>query len=361
MKPKPKAKGKSFLRDLFVATIIAVVLALVLQLFVIGLYTIPSSSMQRTLMIGDYLLVSKLHYGPRLPITPLAFPFADDKIPGTETQSYSGRITWPYLRLPGIVGVNRNDVVVFNTPIDHSVPTDRRTVFVKRCVALPGDTLEIINRQMLVNGQASGNLETMQFNYLIKTNGEPISRQSLAKLEITEGGMFHDVNHYQYALSTTQLKTLAEFENVVTVDTIVRSKGVTMQYEATFPNTPSQFPWNLDNYGPLYIPKKGDSIRLQANTLPLYRNLIEQYEAHELAYDDENFYIDGEKAEYYEVEMDYYFMVGDNRHNSKDSRFWGFVPEDHLIGKAWFIWMSRESNKPFFEGIRWDRCFIPIK
>ncbi len=354
-------KKRSFLKDLLYATVIAILMAWVLQLFLIGLYVIPTTSMQKTLMVGDYLLVSKLHYGPRMPITPLAFPFADDKLPGTQTKSYTEWITWPYFRLPGFTGVQRNDVVVFNTPMDHTVPADRRTVFVKRCVALPGDTLEIVNRQVLVNSEISVNPETIQFNYLIKTNGDPINKLSLQKLDISEGGMFHDIKHYQYALTPGNLKKLADFENVIKVDTIQRVKGMTMEYEPTFPNAPEQYPWNLDNFGPLYIPKKGDTIALNTMTLPLYRTAIELYEGHELAYDEAGIYLDGERREQYVFELDYYFMVGDNRHLSKDSRFWGFVPEDHLIGKATFIWMSRKPHKPFFQGIRWDRCFSRIK
>ena len=338
----------------------AFIIAFILRLFFFEAYMIPTSSMEKTLLVGDYLFVSKANYGARLPMTPLSFPFAHHTMPFTRsTKSYSEAIRLPYMRLPGFQKIKRNDIIVFNYPMEEFRPVDKRDNYIKRCVGLPGDTLEISNRTLFVNQKNAYEPENLQYEYFVRTNGNPVNQNSLAKLQITEGGLrVQSGDLYAYMLTNENAEKIKSFENVLKVEPIYRDKGIFDPHTPTFPNYKDVYPWNIDNFGPLVVPQKGDTIKLTMKNIPIYRRIINIYEDNSLSVSGEDIYINDKKTNEYIVKMDYYFMMGDNRHNSADSRFWGFVPQDHIIGKAWLIWLSLEdSNEFFWNRIRWNRIF----
>jgi len=245
---------------------------------------------------------------------------------------------------------------VFNYPLDDERPVDKREHYVKRCVGLPGDTLEIKAQKVLVNQQALPMPEGIQFNYFVRTNGKELDQTSLRKMDVFEGGLRLDGNGgklYEYALTAEKLKQVSELENVVKIDTIEP------RHEAVFPKNPQQFDWTMDNFGPVCIPKKGLTIALNHQTIDLYKRAIRIYENNTLDINDDGFLLNGKPATSYTFQLDYYFVMGDNRHNSVDSRYWGFVPENHMVGKAIVVWFSLKQNRllPFSERVRWDRLF----
>ena len=370
------------------AIVWAVVAATLIHLFVFQLYKVPTSSMEKTILIGDYLYVSKVSYGPQVPNTPLAMPFVYNTMPfSTTKKSYSEAIKWDYHRLKGLKPIRRNDVVVFNFPAGDTVllenqavtyydvlreyqatygksegrrrlnkdytvaarPVDKRENYIKRCVALPNDTLTIIDTEVFINGKPQEEIPTRQYIYFVQTTS-PLTTYTFDKLGITE---YSGTSPYYYMAMTgevaEQLRKLPNVAEVVRYNDKQTSLNV-------FPND-AAYTWTSDNFGPLWIPAKGATVTLTAETLPLYRRIIEQYEGHSLEVrDNGEIVIDGAPATEYTFAMDYYWMMGDNRHNSADSRFWGFVPEDHIVGKASFIAFSSGEN-----GIRWNRLFKKIK
>jgi len=356
----PKKKKKSAGREWTEALFLAIIAATVIRMFFIEAYTIPTSSMEKTLLVGDYLFVSKLNYGIRLPITPLAFPFAHNTMPFTDGKnSYSEVIKLPYFRFPGFQDIARNDVIVFNYPVEKERPVDRRENYIKRCVGLPGDTLEIVNRQLYVNLKTGDNPELMQYNYLVKTNGTAINRTTLHKMAINEGGSnVAENNLYIYPLTEESLATTRELSNVLKVDTSLIDRGI--HDMGIFPHSSKDHPWNIDNYGPIIVPTKDSTVQLTGMNIPLYKKIIRDYEENELIVEGNKIMINGEERDSYTFKMNYYFMMGDNRHNSADSRYWGFVPEDHIVGKAVTIWFSLGAGESFFERIRWDRIFKSV-
>ncbi|MGB0840272.1 MAG: signal peptidase I [Chitinophagales bacterium] len=342
------------------ALFFALIIASLVRTFIIDAYTIPTSSMEKTLLVGDYLLVNKMSYGARIPMTPLSFPLVHNRLPFTGGKSYIESVQLPYMRFPALQNINRNDIVVFNYPRDESQPVDKRENYVKRCVALPGDTFQIINRQVYTNDNLLPAPAEGQSSYFVTTNGQSINRKSLQKLEVTEGGLrIERDNLYQYNLTDTALAKLKQFKNVVRVDEIVRDKGVYLHNEAVFPQYSDNYPWNIDNMGPIQIPQKGDTVNLTLSNLPLYRRIIQVYEGGKIAVEEETISINGQATNQYVFQMDYYFVMGDNRHNSADSRYWGFVPDNHIIGKAMMIWwsMDQDNRLSILDRIRWNRVF----
>ncbi|MBR0393892.1 MAG: signal peptidase I [Alistipes sp.] len=356
------------------AVVWAVVAATLIHLFVFQLYKVPTSSMEKTILIGDYLYVSKLSYGPQVPNTPIAMPFVYNTMPITGGKSYSEAITWDYHRLKGLKKIKRNDVVVFNFPAGDTVlvenqavtyydvlrsyqqtygaqegrrrlnedytviarPVDRRENYIKRCVAIPGDTIRITDGQLFVNGKEQEYVAPQQYIYFVHTTA-PLTAYTLKKLGITE--VSGSAPYYYMSLTdeaAEQLQQLSIVTNVVRYNAQESSEDV-------FPND-SAYKWTQDNFGPMWIPAKGATVTLTMENLPLYRRIIEQYEGHTLATEGEQIIIDGEPTTQYTFAMDYYWMMGDNRHNSADSRFWGFVPEDHIVGKASFIAFSKGED-----------------
>ena len=365
-KEKKKKKEKSEIKSWFNAILFAVVAATILRTFLIEAYTIPTSSMEKSLLIGDFLFVSKVSYGPRVPMTPIAFPLVHHTLPFTKkTPAYLKWIKLNYYRMKGLGDVERNDCVVFNYPADDALhperPIDKKENYIKRCVGIPGDVIEIKNTDLYVNGEPQAITEKMrnQFRYFVKTDGTLFSERTLNKYNIYEGQILSRNGDYELMLNDESLAAIKRFTYVKKVEKIVIDKGVKVNSpELIFPE--DNFNWNLDNFGPIKIPQAGSQVDISADNVELYRRIIETYEYNKLEIIDGEIYINDKLASTYTFKMDYYWMMGDNRHNSLDSRYWGFVPEDHVVGKALFIWMSWDKNKNGINKIRWNRLFNAI-
>ena len=391
--------------------IFALVAVYFINLFIFQNYQIPSSSLEKSLLVGDYLFVSKVSYGPRVPNTPLSFPLVQNTLPILNCKSYLDWPSWDYKRVAGLGQIQRNDIVVFNFPAGDTVatlqqnpdyytlvqmygreavcmnkqsfgeiiyrPVDKRENYVKRCVGLPGDSLSVRNNQVYINGKAAQNPKNMQLNYFVETEtpltetmfrnwgvsrddympyGQPCTvtdpeTLSFLGFQPNANGAYNLV--YRFPMTeamVAQVKKLPSVKKVIVEPEII---GGTMYYPVDYDNG-----WTRDNYGPIWIPKRGATIELTPENLALYRRCIKNYEHNELEEKDGVVYINGEKATTYTFQYDYYWMMGDNRHNSADSRFWGFVPEDHIVGKPIFIWLSLNQDRGWFDGkIRWNRLF----
>ncbi|PCH69461.1 MAG: S26 family signal peptidase [Bacteroidetes bacterium] len=351
-------KKKSNLREWLEAIIWAVVIVLIIKNFIFYPYAVTGTSMTSTLLSGDFILVSNLHYGPRLPPTPLSLPFSHQTMPfSNSTPSYLDFFQIPHYRLPGFSEIERNDVVVFNYPLDNH-PTDHKTQFIKRCMALPGDTIEIKSKEIFINKKALKQSQTLQFNYSIETDGTDFDWEILNEMHITEGGRISTENHWQLTMTSHNADSLKKLDFVKKITEITDETGHHNDY--IFPYH-ELFPWSLDNFGPIIIPKKGQSIPLTYKNLLLYEKIIVEYEHNTIEMTDSATLINGQPADSYTFELDYYFMLGDNRHNSGDSRMWGFVPESHIIGKATTVLFSMDkSSDNFFEKIRWGRILKGI-
>jgi len=370
----PKKK-KSKVREWTDAIVFAVIAATLIRTFFIEAYVIPTPSMERSLLVGDFLFVSKVNYGPRTPITPLAFPFAHHTMPLIGTKAYWDIIKLPYYRLPGFSEVKRGDVVVFNYPMDADSPlyrpVDKRENFIKRCQGIPGDTLSVVDAQVFIGKKAAPNPPGSQIDYTYTAKGVDVNPQIFDELHITR----YDGGQGNPTMTVAAAQTLKGYSNVSNLAPNISPKGKTDPNYPVYP-TNSQHPvgpanlmlngkqpdyhWNLDNYGPIIIPKKGWTVKLDSLTYPLYERCINVYEGNKLEVKGSDIYINGQKTDSYTFKMNYYWMMGDNRHDSDDSRFWGFVPEDHIVGKALFIWMSWDDNASFFGKIRWSRLFNGI-
>ena len=387
----------------------ALVAVYFINIFIFQNYQIPSSSLEKSLLVGDYLFVSKLSYGPRVPNTPIAFPLVQNTLPFFNCKSYLDWPEWDYKRVKGFGHVKRNDIVVFNFPAGDTIalkvqnpdyyslvkdygreailldkatfgdviyrPVDKRENYVKRCIGMPGDTLEVRNNQVYIDGVAAKNPEKMQLKYLLETNGSMLSEEQFRLLDISkadramidgnnntslmaflgikpnENGQYNPVYHIpltKKALETA--KKLPIVKNVfVEPDTFGGDTYYPVGYETG---------WSRDNYGPIWIPKKGATIPLTERNLALYKRCIVNYEHNNLEVKDGKVYINGKPETSYTFKYDYYWMMGDNRHNSADSRSWGFVPEDHIVGKPIMIWLSLDKDRSLFDGgIRWNRMF----
>jgi len=348
---------KSKSREWFDAIIFAVIAATIIRTFFIEAFTIPTPSMEKTLMVGDFLFVSKINYGARTPMTPLSIPFMHQEIPIIGGKSYSEAWKLPYYRLPGFSDVSRNDIVVFNYPMEDDRPIDKQTHYIKRCVGISGDTLQVKERILYINGKKAMQPKNSQWVYDIKTTGSGLGERVLRKNDITDGGPAYAPGEYRYCLTQAAMEDLKTLPNVSGLQVMSMPPG---QYEDYIYPFDPKLKWNMDNYGPIYIPKKGVTVSLTDENINIYKRVITTYEGHQLEIEGSVFMIDGQVAKTYTFQQDYFFMMGDNRHNSADSRFWGFVPEDHVVGKAVFIWMSWDTNGSFFSKIRWRRLFNVI-
>ena len=363
---KKKKKEKSEIKSWFNAILFAVIAATILRTFLIEAYTIPTSSMEKSLLIGDFLFVSKVSYGPRVPMTPIAFPLVHHTLPFTQkTPAYLKWIQLNYYRMKGFGDIERNDCVVFNYPADDALhperPIDKKENYIKRCVGIPGDVLEIKNTDLYVNGEPQTITEKMrnQFRYYVKTDGTLFSERTLNKYNIYEGQILSRNGDYELMLNDQSLEAIKRFTYVKKVEKIVIDKGIKVNSpELIFPE--DNFNWNLDNFGPIKVPQKGSQVDISTDNIELYRRIIETYENNKIEVIDNEIYINDNLASSYTFNMDYYWMMGDNRHNSLDSRYWGFVPEDHVVGKALFIWMSWDKNKTGVNKIRWNRLFNAV-
>jgi len=353
---KNPATPKGIIREWGDALMFAVVAATLIRWATFEAYAIPSSSMEKSLLTGDYLFVRKLHYGSRTPATPLQVPLTHQTLWGTKLPSYSDIITLPSFRLPGFSEIKRNDAIVFNLPSEDQHPFDMKTHYIKRCVGLAGDSFSIKDGQIFINNQPMPNPKEEQFQYYVITN-KVLNEEFFYDREITD--YFSAPNGYAVHISPAKAKELASLDFIQEVRLLTSPAGET---EAeVFPQEPSIYHWNKDNYGPIYIPEKGTTINITPATLPLYARVITKYEHNKNAeISNGKLFINGQETQRYTFKQNYYFMMGDNRHNSEDSRYWGFVPEDHVVGKAVFVWMSVDPKGGLTDKIRWNRIFKPI-
>lgn len=369
--------------------ILALISSFAIKVLFVEAYKIPTPSMEETLLAGDYIFVSKLAYGPRLPSTPLSIPFYHNKLPSGK-KSYSERVNLPFERLWGFSKVKRDDIIVFNFPEGDTMvleypgqnyyslvrqygrdyilsefdiithPVDKRENYIKRCIGLPGDNLAVVDGEILINGEIRPNQAGKKYKYYVATNGDPIPETLLDSLKILKNSVnYNPVNslHVLY-LTTEKADLISSFPGVRSIKRYAEPM-LSFQNQEIFPHS-HEYRWTGDNFGPLDVPREGDSIRITMINLPLYQRIIDVYENNDLQLIDGDIYINGSPANYYTFKMDYYFVMGDNHHNSADSRYWGFVPEDHLLGKAVIVWFSVEPDKPFLEGLRKERIFNSI-
>ena len=373
---KDQQPKKSALREWIDSIAFAVVAATIIRWLFIEAYMIPTPSMENSLLVGDYLFVSKMHYGARTPATPLQVPLTFQKIWGTDIPSYLDWIKLPMYRLPGFSEVKRYDPVVFNYPAEgtgafhednkgeaNDIPADMRTYYIKRCVGLPGDKLSVKNRQLHIDGKPVENPEGMQFRYTI-ISSQDINDRVFRKHNISVHDMHKNVsgNRYIYMLHTSEetAKVLQEYDFIESIEIYTNPKF----QDAFFLEGNDTTSWSYDDYGSITIPKAGWTIELTPENAQRYQTTIRFYEENEnVEYKDGAIFIDGKKLDKYTFKKDYYFMMGDNRHNSADSRAWGFVPEDYVVGKALFVWWSIDpmaSWSEFSEKVRWNRVFSLI-
>ncbi|GAB3938256.1 signal peptidase I [Mucilaginibacter myungsuensis] len=350
---KPK---KSALREWGDALLFALIASTIVRGIIFSAYAIPSGSMEGSLLIGDHLFVDKLAYGARMPITPVTVPFTEPTVYGVKT--YWDGIELPYYRLPGYTEPKKGDCVVFNKPEELETPIDQRTTLIKRCQATPGDELRIINSQVYINGKPAANAPRSLMEYVVQTDGKDINQLLLTDLSIQTVQQL-SLDQYVMLVPLDKLKEFKSYSNIKSVEPVLVPAT---QYDSTiFPHS-DHFKWNLDNFGPLVMPKKGMTVALNDSTLTLYRMAIESHEGNKVETNGKDILINGSKADTYTFKMNYYWMMGDNRHNSLDSRFWGYVPEDHIIGKAAVTWLSTDSSaNNMLNKVRWNRFFRLIK
>jgi signal peptidase I len=305
---------------------------------------------------GDLVWVNKLAYGPKFIQTLLSLPFTGNKMPFTKsTPSYSTWIEIPFFRLPGYTHIKRNDVIVFNYPLQTAVPVDKRGSYMKRCIGLPGDTLQIFDRDVFIGKKIVESLPDFDYSYLVKSTTDTLEPYVRRTMHLTETEVGTNAKEYIFMMTKAQADTLRKNPLVTSLFPSMSSYTP----NSLFPNGP-RFLWTEDNYGPIIIPKKGVTVHLNIDSISLYERIIRDYEHHKLETKNDSIYIDGKYATHYIFKMDYYFMMGDNRNNSVDSRYWGFVPEDHIIGKASMIPFSANPGPrgvSLWKRIIWNRCF----
>jgi len=413
--PWKKREGKNhWAVEWFDALLFAVVAVTIINIFIFQNYKIPTGSMEKSLLIGDHLYVSKVAYGPRIPNTPLSIPFMQHTIPGTDSKSYAEWIQWPYKRIKGLSKIKNDDPVVFNFPAGDTVcrdkslqsvsyyyliraeaenlkyldryakqalktkeeyyrlgreklwsqqdilvrPVDKRDNYIKRCVAIPGDTLQIIAGKVYINGQPQKEIPGLQYDYAVVTDGRRLNVKKLQQLGISQEDLQYGTGFLQVPLTREMVASLQKNKFVQRIEPLFREEDYFDN--KMFPHD-DRFQWNLDYFGPIYLPKKGATIKITLDNLPLYERIIDYYEQNDLVVKDSIIVINGEPADTYTFTMDYYWMMGDNRHKSLDSRYWGYVPEDHVVGKPKFIWLSLNRDKTFPANVRLRRMFKRIK
>ena len=406
------------------ALLFAVIAATLVHNYFIQPYIIPTGSLEKTLLIGDFLFVSKFHYGARNPMTAIAFPMVHDTLPLVRSRSYLNYPQLPYFRLPGFQNIERNEIVVFSWPADTvrrffvkekgvRKPIDKKSNYVKRCVGLPGDTLSVVDGFVHINGQKSILPERAKTQYTFSAyNAKGVSSRKLlnngvkdfdrkyrienitqetynAILPYIHGRLTNNLDNFivqtpsmglppkligqlrlrvkeileakkDLTLTINEAKTL---EQRGLFDSLIRKINRSKTSNTTFFPNSLPYDWNEDNFGPLTIPKKGSTVALNEYNLPLYKKIIREYEGNRLEKDETTIYINGKATKEYTFQQDYYWMMGDNRHRSEDSRFWGFVPENHVVGKPILIWFSIEGINDGLRNwkIRWDRIMTTVK
>lgn len=365
MEEKKAKQPKSTKREILELLFIALILVPLINIFLLQSYAIPTSSMESEMLVGDKLFVSKIHYGPRVPMTPLALPYVHNSVFGA--QSYTEAVSLPYMRMPGISTLTNNNIVVFNYPgndpggsPDH--PVDKRTNYVKRCVGIAGDSLKIVDGEVYINGSLLERPEKSQFMYrvVLDTPGglSKRVRKKLGIREIQSDGSNSGI--FAMHLTDKAAEELGKMKIVVNIEKLIHPQGRTFERQGIFGNDTTKN-WNRDNYGSIYIPKAGEKVKITSENHTLYDKAIKVYENNPTyKFENGQASINGNPIEEYAFKMNYYFMMGDNRHHSLDSRYWGFVPEDHIVGKPVFVWLSTESNGTWSEWIRWDKSFRTV-
>lgn len=385
----PFAKSTKKWKEWVDALIFALVVSTIIKIFIFQLYAIPTASLEKTLLVGDRLFVSKLSYGPQIPITPISFPLVHHTLPFTKsTPSYLNWIKWEPKRLAGFGNVERDDIVVFNFPVGDTIlighenpdyyqhirmmgrkvvdenfqkrvrPLDKKENFVKRCVAIAGDTLEIKDTKVYVNGKAQKNYKGIEFKYVVNTGNVPLNPKTFERLELSSLDVHTFQGGYILTLTDSKYEKLKAMPSVKAIEKVISPKG---EYSPQIFPHDTIFKWNQDNFGPLIIPKKGMTIDLTSKNIILYKRVIQAYEYNNFEFKNGKIYIDGKEIDKYTFKQDYYWMMGDNRHNSADSRAWGFVPQDHIVGKPILIFYSLDEEKTFPSNIRWDRIFKLVR
>ena len=373
---RTKSKFLNWILDWVDAILFAVVVVTLINVFWFQSFKIPSSSMESSLYTGDHLFVSKLTYGARLPMTPLTIPFTHNVIGGKE--SYSTSVQWKYRRLPGFREVRKGDCVVFGFPNGDTVlakapvedyhtvarflgreaairsygpvivrPMDKKDHYVKRCVATPGDTLEVRDGLVWINGQQQTVWPGVQLSYRVITTGRELNPKVIDQLGLNAGELRFSASlpgYPEMPLTAGMLEQVRAMKNVVSVEPVLQTES--LDYREIFPFSPL-YSWSRDSFGPLWIPREGATVEITPATLPLYERIIRDYEHSSVQ--------DALSQGSYTFKQDYYFMMGDNRHNSLDSRYWGFVPEDHIVGRPAVIWLSTDKGRQFPSNIRWRR------
>ena len=350
----------------------AIVVATLVHTYFIQPFTIPTSSLEKSLLVGDFLFVSKFHYGARTPMTPIAAPMVHDTIPVVKIKSYAQSPQLPYFRFPALQKIERNDIVVFNWPADtlfhmykaadkrYDKPIDKKTNYVKRCTAIPGDKIEIREGVVYINGKESILPERAkpQYSYKVAWDGKTQVNLDYIKQELHITDAFGQIANDTLLFSALPQESVERIKNIPGITQVERIIHKETD-PAIFPGSKN---WNVDNLGPIYIPEAGKTVALTNETLPFYKKIISEYEGKELIVSGNEIKIDGKVATSYTFEQDYYWMMGDNRHNSLDSRYWGFVPADHIVGKPIFIWMSIDGINDGLKNwsIRWDRLFTTV-
>jgi signal peptidase I len=370
-KQEHRVYGRSTVYSRWVLTLFIIVgLSIFTRAFIGSTYHIPTISMERTLLEGDYILVSKIAYGPRMPITPVANPYSGAHVGLTSIRTYWDGIQLPYLRFPGLGNVERGDVIVFNYPLDtlDHPPTDEKETFIKRCVGIAGDTIYADNTRQFINGKAAYMPPGQEMEYIISTKGKTINPELYDQLHIS---IFEGEGDSSVTMTAASAKALRKYSFVSSITPNIHTKGVSdTGYAAIFPyafppqlkigNNMPDYHWNVDNYGPIIIPKKGWTVKLDSLTFPLYERCIRVYEHNKVEIKGKAILINGIKTNTYTFNLNYYWVIGDNLHDSEDSRYWGFVPEDHVVGKAVLVYMSWDNKAPLFSKIRWNRMFTFI-
>ena len=416
-------KPRSELGEWVSSIAFAIIAATLVHTYFMQPFTIPTSSLEKSLLVGDYLFVSKFHYGARVPSTVIAAPMVHDSLPFTGTASYLKRPQLPYTRLPGLQKVKNNDIVCFNWPADSLAtmwgdtsgkftykPVDKKTNYVKRSIGIAGDSLEMRNGYFYINGKKNvlPYRAKLQFYYTFECK-EPIDQSTYPKflLDKERTGVYKILSEYwtndkvqeaiklngnltkigsdslytevaggvnpQFAqrlkminvdnkininLTQEEVERLEKYPLTVSVKKINHAPD-----NAIFPHV-EKLKWSQDNFGPIYIPKKGATVKLDAESLPFYKQIIKNYEYNDVVINGDDIFINGEKADSYTFKQDYFYLIGDNRHNSLDARYWGYVPFDHVLGKPVMIWFSWDANAPSFtaklKSIRWDRLFTTV-
>ena len=373
---------KSGVREWAEAIIFAVFAAAFIRMFLIEAYKIPTSSMEGSLNVGDFLFVSKAHYGIRMPQTIFMVPLLHNRLPFVNKESYFSKPSLDYMRLPALESIDKNEPIVFNYPEGGKVlitanrnwsynqlkrtgelppnfrmdkvterPVDKKDHYIKRCIATPGDSLQIIDRQVYINGKVAKNPTNMQFLYKISgAGGINVKKLDEMGVSVNEGNASAGL----FFLNEQHVEKIKAWGPSVKVDVVPPRKG---HPNHIFPHDPANFPgWTVDNFGPIYVPKEGATVQISPKNIALYKAIIGEYEGNTLEVKNGNVIINGNPATSYTFKQDYYWAMGDNRHNSEDSRIWGFVPHDHIVGKPLFIWFSTKDGN-IFNGINWDRLF----